>query len=308
MLFFFVYYYIIIICGDYMNLLLLKKVYNAAINNEVLINKDFISGTINLFAKEMKLGEYFMGDEYKEKAEFGRSSAAEYDGDTNKITFYFDALKGVIDIYANNCNLPEFDTILLKNLLIVRSILHELGHAAEGKTIDENCSLEAEVLCLFCIAMDNLRTKICPHDGDLDDEVVKFYKIVDGNYYSNPAERITIIRSTVGILDIISPIKDEVPLLYRYIVNMLFDDLSYGYFYEMRNCTCPTETFFTNIGQRDVWTQFDFYRDSPLELINYVSKEYSLSERLLLGLPVSPRIWHSKKFIMKLRTRDGLRK
>ena len=308
MLLFFMYCYNMnIYYGGHMNEFLLKQIYNASIRNEVLINKDFISMTVKLFANELNLGEYYKGDEYHQVDEYDRGTAAEYDGDKNIITFYFDSMEKFLSIYEKNCHLPEFDTVLLKNLLIIRAIYHEFGHALEKKTIDDNSSLEAEVLYLYSVALDNLRTEICPHYGELEDEVKNFYDIVDKNYNSDPAERITIIRSTKRILDILFPIKDEVPFLYGYIRNMFFEDLAYGYFIEKKDFTCPTEAFFSNIGQRQVWKLFDFYRDNPEDLINYVNKEYSLSDCLLLGLPVSPRIWRSKRFIREFRNGNILK-
>lgn len=175
--------------------------------------------------------------------------------------------------------------------------MHELEHAYQHKLADNNMDNSIEIKLInasFVLeqAMKNPKflTAICKGDIPAQDVIIyilqnrELYK----NYYAlNPTERLAQINSFGTIANMLEPIKKYIPNLHEFQNASLIEEMLKGYQESWSQGGCPTQVYLLGTRQSKVWSEFNFFDLNSSKLMANVSKEYNLSRRLHLGLPVT---------------------
>lgn len=265
-----------------MELEILKLIYDYSTNGE-LVDRKFVDKIIEIVVSKKSLDDYVRSVQhtYKLPKDDQGVVCAVYDSLNRELLIDYTSMLIVVGHlgYYNQLFVP-LEIIMSKNIKLTQIILHELEHAYQNKQKDNmsDDSIEAKL------------TRVCFNiDFSLS---LKLYDYV-------PTERLANVYSFLTILNSIEPIKESIPNLHEFIQASLIEELLTGYNESLDKGYWPLELFLSKIGQRKVWTEFDFYDQNVDRLIKNVSDKYTFAKSLALGLPVNCDEFNKKAHLLR---------
>lgn len=234
---------------------ILRIIYDKTLNNRILDLND-IEKILESLVMYKCLNDYILNI----NVQYIRSNnLASYSPHTKKITLYITVVEQMIkDIETNILNANDFEIMLYKNLSILQVLLHEVEHANQQKIVYDENSLEALIIKLSHLVIDNGNEKL---------------------YEFCPEERLAEIKSYDEIIELIKYLNKELLILPEILNTEKLRRLLRGYHYSNSSITVPIIDYFTFGKKSEVLKVFDLSTD--------VKKKYTLNERLKYGFPIS---------------------
>ncbi len=263
-----------------------------------LLDEKGIERIVDIVVSHMGLQNYIKGVEfpYEIKQKKRGVSIADYDTTTNKMNVYIEAF----DLYSESQSKYDvlfsgFELVLFQNVLMLKFVLHELGHAFDFKRVDsgESGTIEMELLKVSAnIKKIIAQTILGKYDENSDFDLILKYAVMQSEnysqfYYSDPMERVAETRAHQTVTEMLKLIKDRLFNLDEFVKASLLQYQLKPYIHRTGITPCPSEIYLSSVGQREVWKSMNFYDEDASKLLKKVQKECSLDERLKLGLPLT---------------------
>lgn len=260
--------------------------------NERIIDKDGLEELINIFKAEKVLENYIKGFtiiEHESLIEPG--AVASYGPFSRTISVYQKSMnRGIEKVNKKGNFSSQFEKIFYINMLIVQIMLHELEHANQKKTIDNEKSLESDIL-KFSLSEKNIRLGMRLIDMGYSVEEVAIYTVVKSSnspfprnfsYFLDPQERLAEIKSYQLLLQAIEPIKDGITDAFSKEEYKFLKRLMSGYDRKL----CPLFNYAIATDNRESLKTFPWWDRNYRLTTENVKKFYSLEDRLKYGLPI----------------------
>lgn len=237
------------------------------------------------------------------------TSLASYDPTTKTINVYIEGIKKTLEHHEKYQILfHNIEQLFFQNLVISQVILHELEHAHQAKIMDQENTLEANIL---------RASKISINSDEIADLVAKGYekeqilihmlsrkRIAQQNYRTNyllaPNERLAEINSYQEILNSLSHIKEYVPNLTEFEQSNKLESLLRGFDYEFGFLNSPTLSYLSKNGNPATLSSFDWYDKNYFKCLEKTKKNYPLEDRLKYGLMIDDEEFDQSLKMLKL--------
>ena len=291
-----------------MEFYIFKLVYDYSINGKI-IDKTFIDRLVEIVVLEKRLYNYIQRVNITDKLIKSSNGiiGAEYNLTSMDISIHSGSIQRIIESKSKHYQyyylFNSLERLMFKNLLIVQIILHELEHVYQNKLCDnrhDNSIYFKLINASFLLekSLNNWEIFKAISTGKIDENdlsaLLSKYKNLYQQYYKvNPSERLAQINSYKTIVNLLTPVRDQVPNLYNHEYLTLLKEKLNGYPNPWQIGICPTQIFLFGVELEDVWKDLDFYNKKVKKLTKTVYSKYSLEKRLSLGLPISELEYNS---------------
>lgn len=143
--------------------------------------------------------------------------------------------------------------------------------------------MESKILS-SCSKRDKI--KLFGDQNKILSESLAKYLVYCMNWKYAPNERMAEINSNKELINILLPLKDDIPNIFSYLKARLIRSLIEGY----KDTSSPTIKYFKDMCQEKTLESFDWYSKDNADCIEKSSKLYSLRQRITCGLPVENEI------------------
>lgn len=283
-----------------MELKLISLLYDYSIRGK-LADKKYIEQFIDIVVNSMGLNNYLIGFEILrdvttcEDSNF--VSFAGYSPVLKKLYIFIEGINKLLILNDKYRALfSSTEQIFYQNVLISQVILHELEHANQVKIINTNDSLETKILKLSsidCIVENELARLKDAGCNQKDIEKARqlltmSYGTLYRIYYDlAPEERFAEIKSHRTMIKILEVMKRQTPKLREFESICLLENMTRGYSFIENRISSPTIDFLTLLGKKRELRQFGWY-DKEVDKSLFLSQsQFSLTERMIYGLPIS---------------------
>ena len=291
-----------------MEFYIFKLVYDYSINGKI-IDKTFIDRLVEIVVLEKRLYNYIQRVNITDKLIKSSNGiiGAEYNLTSMDISIHSGSIQRIIESKSKHYQyyylFNSLERLMFKNLLIVQIILHELEHVYQNKLCDnrhDNSIYFKLINASFLLekSLNNWEIFKAISTGKIDENdlsaLLSKYKNLYQQYYKvNPSERLAQINSYKTIVNLLTPVRDQVPNLYNHEYLTLLKEKLNGYPNPWQIGICPVQIFLFGVELEDVWKDLDFYNKKVKKLTKTVYSKYSLEKRLSLGLPISELEYNS---------------
>ena len=259
-----------------------------------LVDKNYIEKLIDLTVLDKELANYVCGliITGKDSKIIDPSSVfAAYYPNQKLIKIYMEAIDALCDSYSVYQKMfTDDEQVFYKNLLITQIVLHELEHANQRKIIDQETSLEEELLRVSSIQIDRgfieklILAGLSRRQIDL---IIERYKAVrDENYLILPDERLADIKSNQDVAGALSEKDGDVSNLIDFVETNILENKLRGYTYGSGKIVSPTIDYITRTGKGLALQKFYWFDYDPRICLTKVKSALSLDDRLTYGLPI----------------------
>lgn len=255
-----------------------------------LVDKDFLEYFIGYYSDLLNIRTYINDFHIRNFSSYVNKVQATYGIFSGNITLNIATSKKYIEkkiVQAKllcsrlNFDIDQFDINLIRNICILINITHEIEHAYHLEFINLGALDFKTKLLKESYAFNNLNKNKDNYTLIGYFQMIKIYC----NYLIDPSERMANIYAYLFIIDILNKIDADVSgvgSVFVYdLTNLLLNGTLKGNFKTVSS-TCD---FLYKIKRGEVWETSDFYSSDELELTKNVKRQYSLEERLILGLP-----------------------
>lgn len=270
-------------------------------NNYKLCDEFFIQKTISTAIKKLSLEEfvnnYHIYDEVSYNEENHYFSLAVYHYLTKNINIFLGSIeKENEQLLKQYPYLEETELCLLKNVSILKAIFHELEHAHQMKKLElflddlETFLLKVSFRYIRFLQYPEIVERLKKegfNEIEIYDSVLQSKKKDEALYGLNPAERLADIASINTIFQITKPIQYLYPTLSDFLNRTSFDVLSKGYKLEKNTVLSPSIIYIEKSEYKNQLKEQPFYDKNNDIMLENVCSNYSLSQRLLYGLPIT---------------------
>ena len=269
---------------------LLELLYNYSKNNK-LADIDFIVKVVSIVTNYKRLNDYVKKIEYNSYNKFDNSSLLGYNFDERKIIIYDEKLNIYLNqVKANDVFIPNKEKLFYKNVEVLEALLHELEHANQSKIMENEKTEEAEILKLVgvgksreLISMElkkiGLSKKLI--ENLLNNKMKIYYKYYD----FAPHERLAEINSHQKMSEILSPIKNFVPNIYKLENTLVLKNKLKGYTFNHKLIS-PTVLYLKEQGEENNLRNFCWYDIEDNKCLELSKRFYNSEKRIRLGLPI----------------------
>lgn len=270
-------------------------------SNHKLCDESFFQKTISTAIKELSLEEfvntYHIYDEVSYNEENHYFSLAIYQYLSKNINIFLGSIeKKNEELLKQYPYLDEIELYLLKNVSILQAIFHELEHAHQMKKLQ--LFLDDLETFLLKVSLRYVRFLQYPEIvEELKKEGFKEKEIYDillqskkkdvALYDLNPAERLADISSINTVFQITKPIHYIYPILYDFLNHESLNMLSKGYTLQKNTVLSPSIIYIEKSEYKNQLKEQPFYNKNSDIMLENVCSNYSLSQRLLYGLPIT---------------------
>lgn len=281
-----------------MNEKILEIIFDYSYNNKLLTEENGIEKIVEIAVGYNNLSSYVKEVTVQENSskiyddKFIRTATY----NNKKIQFYIDGLNKYVNkmsriylLYTSN------DIMLYRNLIITRTILHELEHSNQKKIIDNEQNLESDILKLQSeftwefIYDELLKSNCLPNETTQKLAQKIFIKVYQDVYFLDPAERLANIKASKIILQILSLLDYNNDILIKLLEDSFKNYLLRGYEELDGKIVPPTPEYFRLIGKKEKLNKFLWYNEEHAKCLKLTKEKYSLDKRLLYGLPITDK-------------------
>lgn len=284
---------------------ILRLLYDYSISNR-LVDRTFIEKVIRLYADSYQIGHYVNKIKILDINENNNNSLAGYSYNTREIIIFIDKLlEEILD--NNSFNLvPNNQLYFYKNAQILHVILHELEHANQAKIIDNEKTLESEILKFTGVSKSQDIISARLRKSGFSSKSIEIFlnskmKIYNEFYDYAPHERLAEIKSLEKTQEILSPIKKYIPKVVD-IGNMkILQNYMKGYNLS-KQINSPTIYYLQKQGEYSQLEKYDWYDYYPSIALFKSKEKYCFENRIRYGLPIDSKEYNEmnkklKKYI-----------
>lgn len=283
---------------------LLKLVYDYSAKGK-LVDQKYIEKLIDIVVSSKLLNNYVCKFELlnDEQTFFENGmSLASYSPFSKTISIYINGVNQMLEHHDRYQVLfNSIEQIFYKNLLISQIILHELEHVNQRRIIDNEKSLESEILRLSSAKMDfDMGIKLIESGYSIEQVMIYILSkktMRNENYRQNyliaPEERLAEIKSYQEILGLLSHIKEYVPNLIQFEQTNKLENLLRGFDYNSGFLISPTISYLQQNGNAQSLNRFNWYDKDYFSCLEKAKANYSLDDRLKYGLMIDDKEFDS---------------
>lgn len=273
-----------------MNEEILRLIYNYSSNGKIADNY-FIEKIVNIIVHYEQLNKYINKIEYIPINNFDKSSVAGYKYSEKKVIIFYKELNNYINMKkSTDVLVSQNEQLFYKNIEIVDCILHELEHAKQSKIMENDNTLESDILKLtgvgksrelIALQLKKIGLSSISINNFLEEKLNNYYKYYD----FAPHERLAEINSHSKMTDILYPIKNLVPNIYNLENILIVRSKLMGYTLNNKLIS-PTMLYLMGQGEENNLKKFPWY-DNEWNKCLFLSKiNYNKDTRIRLGLPI----------------------
>ncbi len=260
-----------------------------------LLDFDALNLILEYYKKTLMLEDYIL--DFK-VLDYPDKNSEKDESSFTKGIYYVE--RKLIELYIKNIQksikrvveaLPWLDCFLFKNIYTLITLFHEIDHAYQRKLCYSKCP-NLETLLLSENYLIELKEKVFGEYKGVEswlylEDYLRKKKIIEKSYSIELCERMADISSFLEAINVFNYIKygsyksSDVEISLRCDLK---SKLLQGY---TEHC-CPAQEFLSKIGSIKLWESFAFYDEDSIALRRNVTNQYSLEERLFLGLPIEP--------------------
>lgn len=273
-----------------MNEQILKLIYDYS-NNGKLADKNFIEQIVKIVCEYENISKYIKNIEFKPINSQDNSSIAGYNYKEKKIILFYEQLNKYLNTKkSSDVFISSSEKIFYKNVEIVDSILHELEHAKQSKVMETESNLESSILKitgvgksreLFEAQLRKMGYGNALVNIFLEEKMKNYYK-----YYNfAPHERLAEINAHSKMADIIYPIKNFIPNIYKLENIFIVRNKLKGYTLDNKLIS-PTVYYLRNQNEEVNLNKFSWYDKNEDKCLVLSKNLYNTEKRINLGLPI----------------------
>ena len=291
-----------------MEVYIFELIYDYSIKGKI-VDKVFIDKLVEIVVWGKHLDYYVRKVNITDKlvANANGVIGAEYNLTSMDISIHSGSIQRILEgrSYHYNYSFNSLERIMFKNLSVAQIILHELEHAYQNKQCDmvhDDSTYSKLIQASFLleksindwqILMAIINGRI--NEKDLSTLLSKYKSLYQQYYRVNPSERLAQIKSYKMIINLLKPIREQVPNLYKFESATLLKEKLKEYSNLWQIGICPTQKFLFGVELESIWYDLDFYNKNVKKLTKKACAKYSLEKRLALGLPISCSEYDSLK-------------
>lgn len=273
---------------------LLKLLYEYSANGKLADGK-YIQELIGIVVDEKNIDDYVGGLLITGKDHSLRepnSLLAVYYPNKKLIAVYLEAIEEMLkgaNVYHDM--FTDFEQLFYRNLLVTQVVLHELEHANQRRIIDNEESLEGDILRASILEQDQdfilklTRAGLTRKQIELILETQKTMKSEGG--LTLPDERLAEIKSHEEVASVLTEISSEVPNLVDFEKTSILESKLRGYTYDKGMIVSPTVDYLVSTGKSFALQKFEWFNKDSRACLKNVQSMFSLDERLTYGLPIN---------------------
>lgn len=285
----------------------MEKIRSLLINykyNQNIIDKELIIKVINTIIDEKKLHDQVLNIEFIDIDQLttnhqGYNTIMAYNYFNKSIVIdekkTIDSVR-ILENSVKNINYNNLEISIFNTCFLIRGLFHELEHANQQKKTFSNRTLEEKILNVFnhvnnkVLNLSDMEKELLfKFDICFDDELYNdlYINSYIRRHYDESAidERLADIYSYYDMIDVLEPIKEDVPNLYDYYEKMSIYRTLIDYRDGLK-ITSPTRRYLntlSNSGISDINIRFN--EEFNNSLIN--TSCLSLQRRSILGLDIT---------------------
>lgn len=193
-------------------------------------------------------------------------------------------------------NLNTIERKFYTSSIITQRLLHEIDHAIQAKRMNElptkvdKLDIETELLRIYKYDEEEVKKAIIRYKKTrklYDKNKIKEKRELYLKYYSyDLLERQAQIYSLTMIKKMITPLKEQLPNLYKIELYQLLEESLTGYEEPFTEIKSPTLEHLKALNYLDKLQELEIYHTDYQRLITNMINQYSLKTRLNLGLPL----------------------
>lgn len=269
--------------------------------NHKLGDELFIKKTISIAIKHLDLEAFVKRYHIYNKSTYNKENnhllLAVYQYLSRNINIFLGSIeKSNKTLLKKYQDLDETEIYLFKNISILKAIFHELEHASQMKKLQ--LFLDDLETFLLKVSLRYVRFLQYPEiveelkkegfkEKEIYDILLQSKKRDKAFYHLNPAERLADISSIKTVFEITKPIHYIYPTLYDFLNQTSFDMLLKGYTLQKNTVLSPSIVYIEKSEYKDKLVEQPFYNEDSNIMLENVCSNYSLSQRLLYGLPIT---------------------
>lgn len=272
---------------------LLKLLYDYSANGKLADGK-YIQELIEIVVDEKNIDDYVGGLLITGKDRSLRepnSLLAVYYPNRKLIAVYLEAIEEMLkgaNVYHGM--FTDFEQLFYRNLLVTQVVLHELEHANQRRIIDNEESLEGDILRASILEQDQdfilklTRAGLTRKQIELILETQKTMKSEGG--LTLPDERLAEIKSHEEVASVLTEISSEVPNLVDFEKTSILESKLRGYTYDKGMIVSPTVDYLVSTGKSLALQKFEWFNKDSRACLKNAQSMFSLNDRLMYGLPI----------------------
>ena len=260
-------------------------------NSGRLVDGRFIENFVSIILDKEKLNNYVKDIAFEPFNSQEKNSIAGYNYARKKIVIFYERLDSYINgKRVNDAYIPEKEKIFYKNIEICQMLLHELEHANQSKIIDQDNTLESDILKLIGVGKSREIIETRLKNSGISNNIINIIldnkdKVYYKYYDFAPHERLAEIKSHESIVEIISPIKNFIPCIYNLENVLILKSKMKGYTLN-KELISPTIYYLKNQGEENNLNKFLWYDKDEHKCLLLSKKLYKKERRIKLGLPI----------------------
>lgn len=301
--------------GDFMldremEIKLLKLLFDYSIKGK-LVDKKYIESFIDIVVNAKRLSDYVTRIEVLKESNISKTISAEYYQSSKKIFVY---KQGIVFLLSKREKyrviFSDIEKVFYQNVIISQVILHELEHANQERIISKEKSLEANILKFSdtdyigesmvikgLIDLGYSEEQIKKYILSLIESYKKIYRIY---YHLAPNERFAEIKSLDTMIRILDLIRKYTAKLCDFLFVCQLENMVRGYDFSESSISSPTIDFIALLGRRRELNQFYWYNADLEKSLLLSQEQFSLTERMMYGLPIDSDEYDSVDKIIKM--------
>lgn len=270
-------------------------------SNHKLCDEAFFQKTLSTAIKELSLEDfvntYHICDEVSYNEENHYFSLAIYQYLSKNINIFLGSIeKKNEELLKQYPYLDETELYLIKNVSILKAIFHELEHAHQMKKLQlflddlETFLLKVSFRYIRFLQYPEIVERLKKEgfkEIEIYDSLLQSKRKDEALYDLNPAERIADIASINTVFQITKPIHYLYPTLSDFLNHESFNMLSKGYTLQKNIVLSPSIIYIEKSEYKNQLKEQPFYHKNNDIMLENVCSNYSLSQRLLYGLPIT---------------------
>ena len=255
---------------------ILRMLYDRSVNKKIFDSKDL------MIIYQIFVNNYYGITKYLKNIliENNGNVDAFYSGSRRQIVINMDMVIEGLEEEIEKLSLKDNQIYFYYNIQLLLIMFHELQHVRQIYKAQNS-----GILGTLMFYGKTLGTP--PSEGNETGE----YKRMETNLYNrtyeyNPCEREAYIESARTVKSIIGRVAFIDVNILDYLNHLELKSSLKGYIKVCDIVSCPSEIYFSMIGNELIWKNLPFYSDKNKKIVKNTKKIFTLQERLTYGLPI----------------------
>lgn len=255
---------------------ILRMLYDRSVNKKIFDSKDL------MIIYQIFVNNYYGITKYLKNIliENNGNVDAFYSGSRRQIVINMDMVIEGLEEEIEKLSLKDNQIYFYYNIQLLLIMFHELQHVRQIYKAQNN-----GILGTLMFYGKTLGTPPSEENetGEYKRMVTNLY---NRTYEYNPCEREAYIESARTVKSIIGRVAFIDVNILDYLNHLELKSSLKGYIKVCDIVSCPSEIYFSMIGNELIWKNLPFYSDKNKKIVKNTKKIFTLQERLTYGLPI----------------------